>query len=183
MRRLKAKLLVAGWLLGALSLMACSSKGGESKSAADPKEWKLAFTYDGAEVEIPLERMDVYLVEDEAQYPEVFEIAGNGVALTGTFPMECHVGYEEKWNVLFGRTIQVSASGGARDDVISYVQMPDGSKAFVVSGTLVPEKLNGKTQGSEGDMTLSGTFTLRVRTALGEEEIAGRFAVHCVTWG
>jgi hypothetical protein len=182
MRIPKASLWVAGWLAAAPGLVACSS-GGESKGTVDRDEWKLVFTYDGAEIELPLESMDVYLVEDEDQYPEVFEIAGSGVALTGTFPMECHVGYDENWRVLFGRTITVDANGGARDDIISYVQMPDGSKAFVVSGSLVPEKVEGKMQGSEGDVTLSGTFTLRIRTALGEEEIAGRFAVHCLTWG
>jgi hypothetical protein len=53
----------------------------------------------------------------------------------------------------------------------------------VSGGTLVPESVDGKVDGLEGDKTLHGTFTLRVRTSLGEEEISGRFAVHCVTLG
>jgi hypothetical protein len=182
MRVLRCKLMVASWLLGALSLVACSS-GGETKSAAGRKEWKLVFTYDGAHVELPLEHLLVYLVEDEREYPEVFEIAGDGVALTGTFPMDCHVSYDENWSVLFGKTIAVDASGGARDDVISYVELPDGSKAFVTGGALIPERLDGSLDGLEGDRTLHGRFTLRIRTGLGEKEVGGRFAVHCVTLG
>ena len=182
MRRLKARLTVAGWLLGVLGMVACSSGGGE-KDTVNKEDWKIVFTYDGAEVELPLEHMHVFLVEDEGQYPEVFEIAGQGVTLVGTFPMDCHVGYEENWPVLFGRSIVVDANGGAMDDKISHLQMPDGSKAFVVGGSLLPETLDGKIDGMEGDRTLRGTFTLRVRTSLGEEEIEGRFAVHCMTFG
>ena len=170
------------WLLVACALLlACSSgdKTSESKSA----DWQLTFTYGGDEVALPLDHLHVYLVEDEASYPEVFEIAGTGVALAGTFPMDTHVSYGEHWNVLFGKTISIDANGGARDDIISYVQLPDGTKAFVIDGSLVPEKIEGKVAGLDGDKTLTGTFTLRVRTGMGEENIAGRFAVHCVTLG
>jgi hypothetical protein len=93
------------------------------------------------------------------------------------------VSYGEHWDVLFGKTIPVEASGGVSENIISYVQLPDGTKAFVVDGSLVPEKLEGKTAGLDGDRTLIGTFTLRVRTGMGEENISGRFAVHCVTLG
>lgn len=175
------RLIVVG-LLVSLLFTACSSGGGES-TVIDKKEWKLAFTYDGSEVELPLEHMHVYLVEDENEYPEVYEISGSGVTLVGTFPMNAHVGYEENWSTLFGQSIQIDANGGARDDKISFIQLPDGTKAFVSGGALVPEKLEGKVDGMEGDRTLYGTFTLRVRTSLGEEEISGRFAVHCVTFG
>ena len=77
----------------------------------------------------------------------------------------------------------MAPTGGARDDKMSFVQLPDGTKALVAGGTFVPEKLDGKLEGLEGDKTLRGTFTLRVRTGMGEEEISGRFAVHCVTLG
>jgi len=171
-----ASILVMGLLL-----VACSSgdKAVESKSG----DWQLTFTYGGDEVTLPLDHLHVYLVEDEAVYPEVFEIAGTGVALAGTFPMDAHVSYEEDWKVLFGKTIAVDANGGARDDIISYVELPDGTKAFVIDGSLTPETIEGKTSGIDGDKTLKGTFTLRVRTGTGEENIAGRFAVHCVTFG
>jgi hypothetical protein len=169
-------------LVGVSVLIACSSEGGSGRTI-EKDEWKLAFAWDGADVELPLEHMHVYLVEEEDQYPEVFEIAGDGVALVGTFPMESHVGYEENWPVIFGKSIDVAPSGGARDDKLSFIQLPDGTKAFVTGGTLWPEKLEGSVDGLEGDKTLYGTFTLRVRTGAGEEEITGRFAVHCLTLG
>lgn len=162
-------------------LVACSS--GEKKSESRSGDWQLTFTYGGDEVALPLEHLHVYLVDDEASDPEVFEMAGSGVALTGRIPMDTHVSYGEHWDVLFGKTIPIEASGGASEDIISYVQLPDGTKAFVIDGSLVPEKIEGKTSGIDGDMTLVGTFTLRVRTGTGEENIAGRFAVHCVTLG
>ena len=173
---------VAACVLGALTLVACSP-GGESSRPIDKSEWKLVFTWDGTDVELPLEHMHVYLVEEEDEYPEVFEIAGDGVTLVGTFPMDSHVGYEENWPVIFGKSIEVEPNGGARDDLMSFIQLPDGTKALVSGGKLVPEKLEGKIDGLEGDKTLHGTFTLRVRTGMGEEEISGRFAVHCVTLG
>lgn len=170
------------WLVVACALfVACGSS--EKTSESKSENWQLTFTYGGDEVALPLEHLHVYLVEDEGSYPEVFEMAGEGVALAGTFPMDTHVSYGEDWNVLFGKTITIDASGGARDDIISYVQLPDGTKAFVIDGSFVPEKIEGKISGLDGDKTLSGTFTLRVRTGMGEENIAGRFAVHCVTLG
>ena len=169
-------------LLGVSVMIACSSGGGSNRTV-DKNTWKLTFTYDGSDVELPLETMLVYLVEEEDQYPEVFEIAGDGVTLVGTFPMDSHVGYEENWPIIFGKSIEVASSGGARDDKMSSIRLPDGTNAFVSGGTLVPEKLEGTLDGLEGDKTLHGTFTLRVRTGMGEEEISGRFAVHCLTLG
>ncbi len=183
MHTIKAKLMVATWLLGALSVAGCSSSGDGSKRSVDKTSWKLVYTHDGVEVELPLEQMRIYLVEEENEYPEVFELDGSGVALVGTFPMNCHVGYEENYAVLTGKTIPIEASGGAMDDKMSYLQMPDGTKAFVVDGSFTPEKIEGSIDGMDGDRTLSGTFTLRVRTALGEEVVAGRFAVLCFTLG
>jgi len=170
------------WVLVACALLvACSS--GEKKSETKSGDWQLTFTYDGDEVALPLEHLHVYLVDNEALDPEVFEMAGTGVALTGRIPMDTHVSYGEHWDVLFGKAIPIEASGGASEEIISYVQLPDGSKAFVIDGALVPEKIEGKTSGLDGDLTLVGTFTMRVRTGMGEENIAGRFAVHCVTLG
>ena len=170
------------WVLIAIaSLGACSS--GKEKSAASKGAWELAFTYDGNEVTLPLEHLHVYLVDNEASDPEIFEMAGTGVALTGRIPMDTHVSYGEHWDVLFGKEIPIEASGGASEEIISYGQLPDGTKAFVIDGALVPEKIEGKTSGLDGDLTLVGTFTMRVRTGMGEENIAGRFAVHCVTLG
>ncbi len=171
-----ARLLIAATLL-----VACS--GGDRTSESRSENWRLTFTYRGEEVVLPLEHLHLYLVDDEASEPEVFEIAGPGVALTGRIPMDTHVSYDERWNLLFGKTIPIEASGGVSENIISYIQLPDGTKAFVIDGSLVPEKIEGKISGLDGDMTLVGTFTMRVRTGMGEEAIAGKFAVHCVTLG
>jgi len=182
MRISKRTLCLAGSVLVASSVVACSSRG-DAKHAADTQEWKLTFTYDGADVELPLQKMHVYLVEEEQENAEVFEITGSGVTLVGTFPMDCHVGYDDNWPVLVGKAVTIDARGGARDDMMSYVLMPDGTKAFVTGGSFVPEKITGEIDGMDGNRTVSGTFVLRVRTGLGEEELTGRFAVHCFTLG
>jgi hypothetical protein len=173
---------VAG-LIGAAGLLACASGGSKTEKAAGKETWQLVYTHDGAEVSLPLEQMHIYLVEEEDQYPEVFEITGDGVTLVGSFPMDCHVGYDDNFAVLPGKTITIDAAGGARDDKMSYVRLADGTRAFVTGGSLMAEKIEGKIDGMDGDRTLSGTFILRVRTGLGEEELSGRFAVHCYTLG
>jgi hypothetical protein len=170
------------WVLIAIaSLGACSS--GKEKSAASKGAWELAFTYDGNEVTLPLEHLHVYLVDNEASDPGNIRDGGHRRGAHGENPD----GYSRELRRALGcivrKAIPIEASGGASEEIISYVQLPDGTKAFVIDGALVPEKIEGKTSGLDGDLTLVGTFTMRVRTGMGEENIAGRFAVHCVTLG
>jgi hypothetical protein len=58
--------------------------------------------------------MDIYLVdpESEDQWPEVFEIMGEGITLVGSFPMDLRVGYDAELESLLGKTVTVSAHGG-----------------------------------------------------------------------
>jgi hypothetical protein len=171
-----------GAAFGLLAAVGCSS-GEEGPESSSKEAWRLVFTYNGSDVMLPLQGMDVYLVEDEEEYPEVYEINGPGVTMVGVLPMDSHVGYDENWPILFGKSIVVHPRGGAFEEKESFIQLPDGTRARILGGSLVPEKVSGKYSGSEGDVTLSGTFTLRVMTSAGQEEISGRFAVHCVTWG
>ncbi len=74
-------------------LLAGCSEGDpeEGPSEAARASWALTVKVDGADVKLPLEGMDVFLVEDEKKYPEIFEITGPSVALVGEFPLAAHV--------------------------------------------------------------------------------------------
>jgi hypothetical protein len=61
--------------------------------------------------------------------------------------------------------------------------MSDGRRARVAGGTVVFDKLSGKTSGRDGDMTLSGRVLLIVESGGGVQNLMGTIAVHCVTWG
>ena len=167
-------------ILSALTIPACG--GGENKAAA-PDEWRMVLNHKLETLTIPLDAMNVFLVEDES-YPEYFAIEGERTALVGQFPAGLGVGYGEDWKALFGKTIVISPHGGdPADPQDSFVEMPDGVRARVSGGTIVFEKLTGKTAGVDGDLTLSGRVMLIVQTAAGVENLTGTIAVHCVTWG
>lgn len=163
-------------------LAACGSgDGGDGPSGDAKASWKLALKIDGADVALPLESMGVFLVKDG--YQEIYEIEGPGVELYGVFPKGVSVGYGEKWEVLFGKTIEISPRGGHREDHDSRIGFPDKPHWRVAGGSLVFEKLSGKFAGSKGDRTLHGKVKLRVDTGAGEQTIEGTIAVQAVTWG
>jgi hypothetical protein len=127
--------------------------------------------------------MDIYVVENEEAYPEIFEIEGEGAVLVGEFPMNIHVGYGEDWGKLFGVPIPIRASGGdPREPKTSWVRL-NGAQVPVSGGTVTFEKITGKWNGSEGDKTLWGRIELRIPGADGERTVTGRIATHAVTWG
>lgn len=141
--------------------------------------WQLAL--DGAEP-LALERMDIYLVEDDSD-PELFKLYGDDATLVGVLPAGQHVGYEEDFDQLVGKTIALDAAGGdPRDPEDAYVTI-DGRRLPVVGGTLRVEKVTGSWSGSEGDKTLWGTVELQVEEDEGERSIRGTFAVNAVSWG
>lgn len=149
------------------------------KSVAD---WKLTVDWAGATHEMPIERMDIFLVEDE-QYPEIFAMYGETVALVGEFPADLHVDYEEAFERLIGRDITIAPSGGdPREPRQSFVTL-GGMRVPVLGGTFRVERVGGKWAGSEGNKTVFGSLQLRIPSAEGETTIRGRFASHAVTWG
>lgn len=142
--------------------------------------WKLEL--EGAEA-LPLERMDIYLVENEHEDAEIFELYGADVILVGTFPRDVHVGYEEDLSKLVGRTIALQPSGGdPREPKNAWVRVA-GVPFPVTGGSFTVEKVTGRWSGSEGDKTCHGTIELEVEGAEGRRKLRGRFAVHGVTWG
>jgi hypothetical protein len=143
----------------------------------------MVLNHNGASVIIPLEVMNVYLVEDE-NYPEYFSIQGDGVVLGGDFPEGIHVGYDEQWKLLFGKSIVIGPRGGdPYDQQDSFIELSPGVRSRVAGGTLIFEKLSGRTAGSEGDLALTGRIMLIVETDAGAQNVMGTISVHCVTWG
>lgn len=170
---------VAGVVVVA-SVLSCSGGGGET---VQPGDWKLVLAHDGGSVTVPLEVMNVWLVEDE-NYPESFNIEGAAVKIGGTFPAGLNVGYEENWNALLGKTIVMGAGNGdPYEPGEAFVELSPGERSRVSGGTIIFEKFTGKVSGSEGDMTLTGRIMLVVETGGGTKNVMGTIAVHCVTWG
>ena len=153
-----------------------------ARAAARPT-WKIQLEWAGSTVEGSLDRMDIFVVEDEETYPEIFQIMGDDAVLVGEFPMSVHVGYGENWKQLFGVPIPISASGGdPREPRTSWVRM-NGVQVPVSGGTVTFDKITGSWDGSEGDKTLWGTIELRIPGADAERTVTGRIATHAVTWG
>lgn len=175
-----ARLLVSVMLVA--SLASCGGGSGDGGSAA-PGDWKLVLAHGGGSVVVPVEMMNVWLVEDES-YPERFNIEGEGVALGGSFPEGLHVGYEENWNAIIGKTlIMTGENGDPYEPGEAFVELAPGVRSRVMGGTIIFEKLTGKMEGSEGDKTLTGRIMLVVQTDAGTENVMGTISVHCVTWG
>lgn len=169
-----------------LALSGCAGGDDTATAAADREKskanWKLVLEDGGSTTELPLERMDIYLTENDT-YPELFELAGTGVTLVGEFPTSGRVDYEEAFENLIGKPITVMAQGGdPREPKTSTVTI-NGLNAPVVGGTLTVEKVTGKWGGSEGNKTIHGKVELKIPGASGERTVTGRFAVHAVTWG
>lgn len=144
--------------------------------------WKLVLDDGGTGHEMPIERMDIFLTEDESEC-EIFQIYGDGVTLVGEFPAGVRVDYEVALERLIGRAIAIQPRGGdPREPKTSKVTL-DGIVTPVSAGTFTVERLSGKWEGSEGDRTLHGTIELRVPDYDGERILRGRFAAHAVTWG
>ena len=185
--RLKRALILIALAGAALSAGCGGSAQVEAQAAAARATarptWKIQLDWAGSTVEASLERMDIFVVEDEESYPEIFQITGDDAVLVGEFPMSVHVGYGEEWKHIFGVPIPISASGGdPREPKTSWVRL-NGMQVPVSGGTITFEKITGKWDGSEGDKTLWGTIELRIPGADSERTVTGRIATHAVTWG
>ena len=102
-------------LVLALAFTGCSG-GGEAEQAARDRAkaieaWKLVLEDGGSIHEIPIERMDIYLTEDESS-PEIYEIHGDGVTLVGEFPAGVHVDYQEAFENLIDRVLILAGPTG-----------------------------------------------------------------------
>ena len=186
-RPLRGLLAVAAF---ALALAGCSGNGTnvntdtiDSDVAKAKQTWKLTLEEPGLENAIALEAMDIYLVDDDEQWPEIFEITGPEVTLVGAFPMDVHVGYQNAFERLFGKSVNIDARGGDPHDPKSSTVRIRGLDVPILGGTITFEKATGKWAGEQGDQTLWGRVELRVPGADGERTVRGSFAVHAITWG
>jgi hypothetical protein len=171
--------------LACLALLTACGGGSDAETAARDRarakeEWKISVDEGGTAAELALEQMDIYLTENDS-YPEIWEMAGEGVVLVGQLPKDARVDYEEAFEKLVGRTIVVEAQGGDPRQPKSSAITLGGVSVPVSGGFLVVEKVTGKWGGSEGDRTLHGTVELQL--AGGTRTARGKFAVHAVTWG
>ena len=163
---------------------ATSSSTDSSADVARAKaHWKLQVETDGSKNDIVLDGMDIFLVDDEEQWPEIYEITGPDVTLVGAFPMDLHVGYGAEFEKLIGKSVRIEPHGGdPRDPKNSTVRLA-GTQVPILGGSLHFEKVTGKWDGEQGDKTLWGQIQLRVPGASGDRTVRGSFAVHAVTWG
>jgi hypothetical protein len=147
--------------------------------------WKLAIDWEGQSIEYPLEKMDIYLTdaEDYNEWPETFEIRGDGVMLVGTLPEAAAVGYGEELRNLVGKTIPIAGYGGDPGGPTYSTLRLAGVPAVVSGGSITFKKVTGKWAGSEGDLTIWGTVQLDIETSSGSKSLEGAFASHVVSWG
>jgi hypothetical protein len=174
----------AGVLGAYLALLLAAACGGSDQRAGEPVAapdgWQLVLEVDGERVVLPLARLDIYLVEDD-EYPERYELHGEGVTLAGTFPLTLHVGYEEAFERLVGRRVPVEPeSADPAAPKRSVLVLPDGRTLAVTGGWLEVERI---APGTTGDAGAHGRLELRVRGDGGERELRGRFAVQLAAWG
>ncbi|UCH33820.1 MAG: hypothetical protein JSV65_14815 [Armatimonadota bacterium] len=169
-------------------LAGCAGKddAGQTDRSATPTP-ELRLIVDDQEVAVPLEMMDIFLVEDDA-YPETFEIRGPGVLLVGEFPLDVHVDYEADLGVLRGREIAIQASGGERggqdgQPQQSILTLPGGVPLAVVGGWFVVDESTGPREGVRGDGSISGRISIQVQDEFGVNTLDGEFSVQATTWG
>jgi hypothetical protein len=167
-------------VLGLAVLLAFGCDESDSQEAVENFEQELRIDFDGTAMPMPLEAMDVWLT-DEPDWPETFEIHGDGIAIVGTFPRDVRVGYGEDWSVLVGRSIPISARGGdPRYEKPSVLTVPGIGQFRVTGGTFTVEKVEA---GWNGRTPITGRIELTVRAANGETSLVGSFTVRAMTWG
>lgn len=147
---------------------------------AAPRGGEIVLSTGGGEVRLPVEIMDVYLSENE-KAAEHFELHGPGVRLVGTIPPSPQIGYEENWEALVGRTIDIRSRGGADSDAYSTFTLPGAGSLEVTSGQLVVEKIGPAAEYPARRLT--GRVTLNVVERGVRRTITGSFSFDAKTWG
>jgi len=174
--------------IAVMVLVGCASKD-EAGQAGDAGRLtsELRLVVGQEEVSLPLEMMDIFLVEGQA-YPETFAMRGPRVLLVGEFPLDIHVDYEGNLEALVGREIIVQSSGGERGSEYGQPQastltLPGRAPLAVLGGSFVVDETTGPREGVKGDGTLSGRIGIQVQDASGVTTLQGHFAVQATTWG
>lgn len=163
-------------LVPALLLAGCpGGGGGGGASAVASFKQRLELQVDGKTVEVPLERLDIYLVEDES-VAESFQLRGPGVHLGGELPV--HVGYGDAWERLVGKPVEVAAEGGdPRAPEKSRITLPGTADAAPTRGTFTVRKVHA---GFDAKTPLEGDVELRLDDG---RTLQGKLFVLATTWG
>jgi hypothetical protein len=143
----------------------------------------LALELDGKTVELKLDKMDIFLVDQahEAENQESFEILGPEVVLCGQFAPKTHVGSGEKYEAIKGKPINVTkGNSDVREPKRSSVILPEYGQMTIEGGTLVVNEID---DGEDSRTLLRGTVQLRLKTTAGERTVKGTFKVKSTTWG
>jgi hypothetical protein len=157
-------------LVALAALCACGVPGGGPEP---PKPGTMRLSVEGREVELKVEVLDVYLVENPDAYPESYVLRGPDVGLVGKFPQDLHVGYGEKFDLLKQRPITILRETGLDvEESPSFVTLPGAKPVDVTGGTIKVERVDGS--------TLSGTVLLQFAD---RAPVSGTFAVEAKTWG
>jgi hypothetical protein len=147
------------------------------------REGKITLQYQGKSLPLKVEVMDVYLIDPESQdkYPEKFDLHGADLQLVGSFPMEIHVGYGEKFESMVGHSVFISSSENpsGHGDAYSNVTLRDGSKINVTGGTIRVLKVHGENPAGSGKI-ISGNLRLDLENGSSAE---GDFVFVAKTWG
>jgi hypothetical protein len=161
--------------------LACGGSGDDdSARRLDAANQRLVLEFEGRTLDLPLERLDIYLTEDES--PEAFELHGPGVLMAGDLPDGIRVDYEENWDALLRQSIPIAAEGGSHNETpkSSTITLPDLGACRVLGGSFTVQSV-----GAERDARtpVQGTCTIRCETRDGERVLRGKFAVQGTTWG
>lgn len=151
--------------------------GGASEAEIAAYQQRLELAVDGAEARVPLERLNVFLVEDEDAWPEIFELEGAGCMLVGEFPRAIHVGYSDRWEQLVGQRIPIAAEGGdPREPKTSAITL-DGKEIKVRGGWF--QVAHWRT-GFDAKTPLEGELELELEDG---RTLRGKMFVLGTTWG
>ena len=175
------KLVGCCLLIFALTGLTCCSRKPDLTQIS--KEGSLSLKYDGKDVPVKVEVMDVFLIDPEYEnkYPETFDLRGPDVELVGKFPMDVRVGYGEEFEKMIYHTVYISESADpeGRGEKSSKLTLPGIGAIGVTGGTIVVQKVLGQNP-SGGGKIISGRISLDLASGGSAE---GTFVFLAKTWG
>ena len=146
------------------------------------KKGDVTLKIDGKDVTIPVEVMDIYLVDNHPdKYPETFHLHGESFAVAGSFPLDLRVGYGEDFTQMLERSvsIQETYNPDGHEDIDSYVDLPGGSSHYITGGTITVNKVLGPNPNGAGSV-LEGKISLDLES---KGTVDGTFRFLAKTWG
>jgi hypothetical protein len=165
----------------ALTGLTCCSRKPDLAQIA--KEGMLSLKYDGKDLPIKVEVMDVFLIDPEYEnkYPETFALRGPDLEAVGKFPMEVRVGYDENFENMIYHTVYISETADPRGEgeKNSKVTLPGIGAIGVTGGTIVVQKVLGQNPSGAGKI-ISGRIRLDLASGGSAE---GTFVFLAKTWG